>query len=318
MSGALIDEWEIEASDNNAMKYLLSNFPLSKIDTFSYYFQIQGENELGFLTGYILVNEVMDLMYPQKNIDWQTIPNHYLTDFFSQKYKEINFPFSKSAMQLTVDSICKGSEVEKSYPSITSNVGTVFVSEIKGKYQWQPLSNNNIGVKVYCYLGSSAISLSLLKSVSIGDVLLVDNLEFFLFIDNKKWVNFSWNGENSVTVINDEREKDQASLEKENIENNIETNLLEKSDNNASDDEKTLCLNNIGAISLSVSFLLASKVLPVEQISELSPGQKIELPANAYRHIQLNVNGITIAQGELIKVGDRFAVEIQRTYTQQE
>ncbi|WP_128860495.1 FliM/FliN family flagellar motor switch protein [Shigella sp. FC1967] len=56
----------------------------------------------------------------------------------------------------------------------------------------------------------------------------------------------------------------------------------------------------------------------LEQIEELSPGQQITLPDNALRHITLIANGIAIAQGELIKVGERFAVEIQRAYLKQD
>lgn len=56
----------------------------------------------------------------------------------------------------------------------------------------------------------------------------------------------------------------------------------------------------------------------LDQIEELSPGQQITLPDNALRHITLIANGVAIAQGELIKIGERFAVEIQHTYVQQD
>ena len=74
-------------------------------------------------------------------------------------------------------------------------------------------------------------------------------------------------------------------------------------------------LKSIGMIPVTVSFLLASKVLLIEEIESLVAGQQILLPENTSRNIILTVNGTPIAQGELIQVGERFAVEIQHLYS---
>ncbi|MBN6345350.1 FliM/FliN family flagellar motor switch protein, partial [Escherichia coli] len=82
--------------------------------------------------------------------------------------------------------------------------------------------------------------------------------------------------------------------------------------------QENIELRSIKAIPVTVSFLLSSKILPIEEIEELAPGQKIILPDNTSRHITLIANGVAIAQGELIKIDERFAVEIQRSYLQQD
>ncbi|WP_342601506.1 FliM/FliN family flagellar motor switch protein [Proteus terrae] len=82
--------------------------------------------------------------------------------------------------------------------------------------------------------------------------------------------------------------------------------------------QKNIELKGVQSIPVTLSFLLASQVMLLDQIEELSPGQQITLPDNALRHITLIANGVAIAQGELIKVGERFAVEIQHAYVQQD
>lgn len=42
------------------------------------------------------------------------------------------------------------------------------------------------------------------------------------------------------------------------------------------------------------------------------------LPEEAHQQIILKVNGLSVAQGELIRVGDRLAVEIQRSFSHNE
>lgn len=107
-------------------------------------------------------------------------------------------------------------------------------------------------------------------------------------------------------------------LDEELLANEVEEEaLIEDIDTNTATQENE-DLKSIGTIPITLSFLLASKVLSIEEIEKLAPGQQIILPDNASRQITLVVNGVAIAQGELIKVGERLAVEIQRSHLQQD
>lgn len=302
MSDILIDEWK-DDPDNCAMKYLLASFDSFSTDLSIDYFSIQCENRLGSLTGLLSVNSVMDNAYPEKSIDWEQVPNPYLCSLFLQKYSQIILPFSQEPMAIKVDNICSGKPIDEHYPMVNSDIGELFICTIKGKFQWISLSSKEIGAIADFHFGYSHISLSLLKSILPGDVLLIENISQCLIIGQKKWINFEWKGEGNVEL-------------NEFIEHDSEMDDTDKSESLVSD--KIEGLHAIDAIPVTVSFVLASKMLLIEQITKLSPGQKIELPKNIYQKILLKVNGISIAQGELIKVGDKFAIEIQHSYSKKE
>ena len=290
-------ESNITTSDNN-MKILLSLFSPQKIKISEHYFVIKGESALGSLTGLVSVNQVMDILYPEKSIDWTQVPFSYLQSLFTQSFSQLLFPFSTEPMTLLVDNIYLEDKKERSYPVIDTEIGNVFICNIIGKYEWNALPNRQISSTVKFIFGYSKISISLLKTLSLGDVFLIDEVSFLILVGNKKRIKFKWNGENIVEInaLSNEAE----------TEEKVEIKNLTK---------EKVDLESIGTIPVTVSFILASQALLIEQIECLLPGEKITLPENITRHIILTVNGTAIAQGELVKVDDRFAVEIQHLYT---
>ncbi|CRL63850.1 FliM/FliN family flagellar motor switch protein [Proteus penneri] len=311
---ALLDS---EDYDGSAMKYLSASFDSLPTDISSYYFHIKGENTLGTLSGFILVNTVMAKIYPEKNIDWTQVPTSYLCAFLLEKFSKITLPFVQEPMSLKINTVCLGKSADIRYPVVNSDIGELFIDEIKGKFQWMNISEKKLGAIADFYWGYSQISLSLLKSALQGDILLIKTISPMLVIGQKKWMKFEWKGENSVE-LNEMFDPDEAALDdliqlqQENLDDhNDVTSPTLVHDNSVN-------LQSISTIPVTVSFLLASKTLLIEQIEALAPGDKIELPENAYQHIIVKVNGISVASGELVKVGDNFAVEIKRSFSAQE
>ena len=278
-----------------------SYYPISS----AHYFKIKGKNILGSFTGLVAVNEIMDKIYPEKKIDWEVVPDYYLHALFSQKCSQILFPFSKEPMSLTADNICLGEQERTDYPVINTDIGDIFICSFEKYYDWTLSSKNKITAIAQFQLGNSEMSFSLLKTLSLGDIVLIDSIDFSLVIGEKKWMCYQWQeGENAV-VLDEKLLTDE--IKKEEPTKNTGIALQENIE-----------LRSIKAIPVTVSFLLSSKILPLEEIEELAPGQKIILPDNTSRHITLIANGVAIAQGELIKIDERFAVEIQRSYLQQD
>lgn len=271
----------------------------------AHYFKIKGNNTLGSFTGIAQVSQVMDKIYPEKKIDWELVPEIYLHTLFSQKYSQILFPFSKEPMSLMVDNICLGEQENFSYPVISTELGDIFICSFQKNYEWALSPNNKISAITHFQFGRSTLSFSLLKTLSLGDIVLIDNVDFLFTIGEKTWMRYQWQeGENAVVLdeklfANETEHEELVDDTKMTLQENIE-------------------LKAIQSIPVTLSFLLISKTMLLEQIEGLSPGQKITLPDNALRHITLIANGIAIAQGELIKVGERFAVEIQRAYLNQD
>lgn len=278
--------------------------PQSPISS-AHYFKIKGNNTLGSFTGLVEVGQVMDKIYPEKKIDWELIPETYLHTLFSQKCSQILFPFSKEPVPSIVDNICLGEQENFNYPVINTEIGDIFICSFEKYYEWALSLKNKIGAIAQFKFGKSTMSFSLLKTLSLGDIVLIDSMDFSLIIGEKKWMRYRWQeGEN--TVVLDEKLFTHET-EREALAEDTEISL-----------QKNIELKGIQSIPVTLSFLLASQVMLLDQIEELSPGQQITLPDNALRHITLIANGVAIAQGELIKIGERFAVEIQHTYVQQD
>lgn len=296
-----------QVQDSNAIKILSSLYGSQLPIDSAYYFKIKGKNTLGSFTGFVAVNQVMDNIYPEKKIDWELVPEAYLHALFSEKCSQLLFPFSKEMMSLTVDNICLGEQKKERYPVVNTSIGNVFICSFEGSYEWILPLKNKISTIVQFQLGNSKISVSLLKTLSLGDIVLIDNIDFSLILGEKKWMSYQWQeGENMVV------------LDEELLTNKMEKEaLIEDVDTNTAIPEN-IDLKSIDTIPITLSFLLASKVLPIEQIEKLAPGQQLILPDNASRHIILVANGVAIAEGELIKVGERLAVEIQHSHLQQD
>lgn len=199
-------------------------------------------------------------------------------------------------MSLYVDNICLGAEKGSCYPSVDTTLGHVFIFDIKWKYEWTVFPKNKIGFITSFILGYSKISLSLLKTILPGDILLIDDIHFSLNVGDRKYFYCSWDEGNCVTL--------------DAIVENNEGN--EEDEQNDAIIEDSIDLNSIGAIPITISFLLANKTLSIDQLEELAPGKKFVLPDNAIRHINILANGKAIAQGELIKIKDMLAVEINK------
>ncbi|UAX01433.1 FliM/FliN family flagellar motor switch protein [Proteus terrae] len=291
---------------NSYFMDILSSLYTSKSPISSaHYFKIKGNNTLGSFTGIIEVSQVMDKIYSNKTIDWDIVPDVYLHTLFSQKCSQILLPFSKEPMSLMVDNICLGEQENFSYPIINTEVGDIFICSFEKNYEWALPLKNKISAIAQFQFGKSTMSFSLLKTLSLGDIVLIDSMDFSLIMGEKKWMRYQWQeGEN--TVVLDEKLFTHET-EREALAEDTEMSL-----------QKNIELKGVQSIPVTLSFLLASQVMLLDQIEELSPGQQITLPDNALRHITLIANGVAIAQGELIKVGERFAVEIQHAYVQQD
>lgn len=63
-------------------------------------------------------------------------------------------------------------------------------------------------------------------------------------------------------------------------------------------------------IPITVSFEIGSRKLQIEDIVKLSPSSIVELNKNIDQPIDIKVNGVLVAKGELYQVEDKFAVKI--------
>lgn len=63
-------------------------------------------------------------------------------------------------------------------------------------------------------------------------------------------------------------------------------------------------------VDVSVETFLGSAEMTIGALNALTPGATITLNTSLSSHVELRVNGVTVAHGELVAVGDLFGVRI--------
>ena len=71
-----------------------------------------------------------------------------------------------------------------------------------------------------------------------------------------------------------------------------------------------LGLPHLSTSSANECHALASKKQPVSKIVELAPGAIIQFNKSCDEMLDLEVSGLRIAEGECVKVGDKFGLRI--------
>lgn len=71
-------------------------------------------------------------------------------------------------------------------------------------------------------------------------------------------------------------------------------------------------------IPVSISFEVGSRKMQIEDIVKLSPSSVIELDRYIDQPIDIKVNGVLVAKGELYQVEDNFAVRITKIISKED
>ena len=71
-------------------------------------------------------------------------------------------------------------------------------------------------------------------------------------------------------------------------------------------------------IEANVAVTLAHQKIPVERILQFFPGVMIQFDKPCDKPISLEIDGKTIAEGEVVKVGDKFGLRITEIINREE
>lgn len=67
---------------------------------------------------------------------------------------------------------------------------------------------------------------------------------------------------------------------------------------------------DIRRLPVTVDVVLCQLQQPIGELDALQPGTVFNLPVDAWKQLQLRVNGQTVARGELVQVGDQLGVQL--------
>ena len=149
----------------------------------------------------------------------------------------------------------------------------------------------SVPLQIAWSLGNSFASRGLVKVLRPGDVLLIKNETFELTSADKKLGHFSINecGEISVQAASyDESQSPDDSGEQAEISAGVA----------------------LRDIPLRLDFILQRSMMTVAQIDTLYQGQVLQLDPKAEQKIEIIVNGMRIAKGELVELNGQLGVEL--------
>lgn len=138
-------------------------------------------------------------------------------------------------------------------------------------------------------LGSSNVSRRLIAALQSGDVLLINREAFDVISVDKVIGRFSINENGELSV--------QAASQNGTLENAEALPGISRG--------KTL-----SDIPIQLDFILQRRTMTVSELDALYRGQVLQLDPQAEQQVEIMVNGVRIAKGELVELNGRLGVEL--------
>lgn len=156
-------------------------------------------------------------------------------------------------------------------------------------------------------VGSSQVSRRLIGGLRRGDVLLIANEAFELSSSGTPIGSFSINQDGEITV--------QAASLKQPKDTRITASANEGEDADAARAMPTIPATpaiaaSLADIPLRLDFVLQRRLMTVAELDALYRGQVLQLDPQAEKQVEITVNGMRLATGELVELNGRLGVEL--------
>lgn len=149
-------------------------------------------------------------------------------------------------------------------------------------------------------VGSSRASRRLINSLRCGDVLLIGTEAFELSSAGRIIGRFSINQDGEITVQAASLKQSTAATTPAHADTGVASDMPAMSAIAAS----------LGDIPLRLDFILQRRLMTVAELDALYRGQVLQLDAAAEKQVEITVNGMRLASGELVELNGRLGVEL--------
>jgi flagellar motor switch/type III secretory pathway protein FliN len=165
-----------------------------------------------------------------------------------------------------------------------------FVDRLNAAREIIPLKGQfNYSVQTKLSIGSSRLSLQLIKNINIHDIILVEKENFkggvCQLICADQWLEAHSVDLKIFSII---KKLDGRSMKKESDKSLIETSEIE----------------------LNVDFICGHKQIPISELEAVNPGYVFELNQDISSLVSIEVNGAKIGEGRLVEVDNRLGVQV--------
>ena len=181
------------------------------------------------------------------------------------------------------------------------NLGAVLLSAPIEGLQVRELTNNvfeSLPLSIDWILGYSQISLSLLRSLALGDVLYIQQLQLHLSVAGRLVAQFQKQEEGLFMI-------------EEMLSPEMEGANIQPSEGYQ---DEIIRPFNLADMSIKLTFVLGHSDIPVNEIGHIQPGSIFSIGENKEREVKVYANKQLVAEGELIYIGDteELGLEITR------
>ncbi|MGF6265265.1 type III secretion protein Q [Paraburkholderia youngii] len=149
----------------------------------------------------------------------------------------------------------------------------------------------------FCF-GATYVPLNLLRSVDVGDVLIVQRASNLFYVGGEQLAGFNYEG---VDIMLNENFEPLEDTDTESVAVDVRGT-----------DAKPF---PVDALRVRVDFMLEERKMTVAEIARLHPGAVIPLKSNAVTQIAMRANGHLFGTGQLVQVGEQLAVEIMMLHS---
>lgn len=250
------------------------------------------ENAQNTLTVGINPEPLFEFLIGDNDIPWEVIPESYLFSLIEKNNNLLSLPFfSLEEYQLTVctENYDRGPEAELWFEAHGIDF---YLIDAHGYFDiTSPLVTQYDGVSVIggIYIGYTNASLGIIRGLNEGDVLLITHNHYIMRAGG--YFQMTLEQTEDDTVVTGGGVVTQESL---------------------STPQQTVFDSN--KLSVRVDFLRHRRVYPLGELLALRPGDKLVLPETHTDPVILEIDGQRFAQGELVRVGTHFAVEIHHIF----
>lgn len=230
---------------------------------------------------------------------WGTLSAQALCDIFAFENQSNGF-FDGQYTYRSVE-IVDGHELPAFYLFLTENhLGEVYFST---PFDGLPIReqtnrvNKNITLSADWVLGCSYISLSLLRTLALGDALYIQQLQLNMSIAGRVLARFQKQEEGLFMIE-----------EMLSPEDGVEVHPIEDFQNEI---EHPF---NLADMSIKLTFVLGHSDIPITELNHIQPGAIFSIGENKEREVKVYANKQLVAEGELIYLGDdnELGLEITR------
>lgn len=238
------------------------------------------------------VESFLSELIGENTIPWEIVPENYLIELLNENKKEIRLPFFSAESyfpEFRTESIAVN--ITRKLAFRQGNIDFTLIGA-RGRFDINgpPLTPDlSVPVNAGIYIGSTRTLTGVIQQINEGDILFITQHQRFLRAG----------GYFQMTL---KQEQDDTVITGRGIIPEVPVTTAETA------------VFDSRRVPVQVDFLQYRRVFPLSELMALQPGDTLPLPAADNHLITLEISGQRFAQGELVRIGEQYAVEIHHIF----